>query len=376
MANVLYIARYHNPIMERKIALMATQSDLSFCLARPSHWQDEYGQVAVPILPDQPYKTLAVPLLFRPTDWHRALYGTLTFKIAEFRPDLIHAEEEPESLAALQILLARRLFAPKARVILHTWQNINRPKRWYVWWVARTAFRYADAILCANREGVSVLREMGYAGPSAVIPHHGVHLGVFRPQASARTSSQFTIAFVGRFAPEKGLDTLLEAVCLLGSTVRLLLVGAGPHRQTLEDQIYAMGLSHQVQFVDPLANDKLPGLFAEIDVLVLPSRTMSFWKEQFGRVLVEAMACKVPVVGSDSGAIPEVIGDAGLIFPEGDAIALADCLHQLIGSADLGHDLAERGYQRVQRLYSQECIAEQTIAFYRSILPTSKVIQG
>jgi glycosyltransferase involved in cell wall biosynthesis len=211
---------------------------------------------------------------------------------------------------------------------------------------------------------------MGYTGPSAVIPHHGVHLGVFQPQTSARTSNQFTIAFVGRFAPEKGLDTLLEAVRLLGSTVRLLLVGAGPHRQTLEEQIYSMGLSHQVQFVDPLANDKLPGLFAEIDVLVLPSRTMSFWKEQFGRVLVEAMACKVPVVGSDSGAIPEVIGDAGLIFPEGDAIALADCLHQLIGSADLGQDLAERGYQRVQRLYSQECISEQTIAFYRNILST------
>src|SRR5688572_21592608 len=158
---VLYIARYHNPVMERKVALMAAQKELSFYLVRPRFWQDEYRQVEVPVLPGQPYQTLAVPLIFKPTDWHRALYRTLTFEMGRFQPHLIHAEEEPESLAALQILLARRLYTPQAKVILHTWQNINRPKRRYVWWVARTAFRHAEAILSANTEGMTVLREMG-----------------------------------------------------------------------------------------------------------------------------------------------------------------------------------------------------------------------
>jgi len=102
----------------------------------------------------------------------------------------------------------------------------------------------------------------------------------------------------------------------------------------------------------------------------LPSRTTRVWKEQFGRVLTEAMACRVPVIGSNSGAIPEVIGDAGLIFPEGDARALAGCLRRLIESPDLCRELGERGYVRVMRLYTQERIAEQTAEFYRQIIET------
>ena len=74
------------------------------------------------------------------------------------------------------------------------------------------------------------------------------------------------------------------------------------------------------------------------------------------------------MVGSSSGAIPEVIGDGGLIFPEADAAALADCLHKLMASPPLRRDLAERGYARVSRLYTQERLAEQIAAFYRTIL--------
>ena len=101
---------------------------------------------------------------------------------------------------------------------------------------------------------------------------------------------------------------------------------------------------------------------------MLPSRTTPVWKEQFGRVLAEAMACKVPVIGSDSGAIREVIGDAGLIFPEGNVAALADCLRLLNASPSLRHDLAERGYVRASGLYTQEHIAEQTADFYRQLM--------
>ncbi|MFN3763829.1 MAG: glycosyl transferase family 1, partial [Anaerolineae bacterium] len=90
----------------------------------------------------------------RTNDPHRALYQTWTFGLRAVRPHIIHAEEEPDSLAAMQIILARRLFAPQAKLILHTWQNVNRPKRWYVWRVTRVSLREADAILCANREAV------------------------------------------------------------------------------------------------------------------------------------------------------------------------------------------------------------------------------
>src|SRR5260221_14335510 len=93
---------------------------------------------------------------------------------------------------------------------------------------------------------------------------------------------------------------------------------------------------------------RLAAQFCQIDALVLRSLTTPVWKEQFGRVLTEAMACGVPVVGSSSGAIPEVIGEAGLIFPEGDAAALAGCLAKLQQPPALRLALAQRGLARAR----------------------------
>ena len=106
----------------------------------------------------------------------------------------------------------------------------------------------------------------------------------------------------------------------------------------------------------------------QIDVLVLSSRTQPYWKEQFGRVLVEAMACEVAVVGSDSGEIPHVIGDAGLIFPEDNVDALYDHLLRLMQSTELRKELGRNGRARVLERYTQAQIAAQTVAVYRDMM--------
>jgi glycosyltransferase involved in cell wall biosynthesis len=105
-----------------------------------------------------------------------------------------------------------------------------------------------------------------------------------------------------------------------------------------------------------------------MDVLVLPSDTHKGWKEQFGRVLIEAMACQVPVIGSSSGAIPEVIGEAGLIFPERDHHALAAALERLQANPALRADLAQQGRDRVLRHFTNQVIAEKTYAIYRALV--------
>ncbi len=365
---VLYIARYRNALMERKIALLAAYPDIELTFVRPGRWHDAYGQVELPVIPNQPYRTLAVPLIGSPTDHHRVLYRTLRFGMTAFSPDLIHAEEEPDSLAALQIALARRLFAPRARLILHTWQNLNRPKAWYVWQVTRTTLHQADAILGSTAEAVDVLREMGYTGPAEIILQEGVNLEVFQPQKKSPTSEKFTITYAGRLAEEKGLDTVLHALFHLDTRAHLMLIGDGPARAGLEALIHSLGLDERVTFTGPVPVARMVELLNQSHALVLPSRTRSWWKEQFGRVLVEAMACKVPVVGSDSGAIPGVIGGAGLVFPEGNVDALAECLQRLIASPELCNTLAEQGYRRVQQYYSQERITEQTVQFYWQIV--------
>jgi glycosyltransferase involved in cell wall biosynthesis len=103
-------------------------------------------------------------------------------------------------------------------------------------------------------------------------------------------------------------------------------------------------------------------------VLVLPSRTTSQWKEQFGRVLIEAMACETPVVGSSSAEIPRVIGGAGLVFPEGDVAALGHQLSVLYENPGTRAELGAKGRDRVLERFTHRQIAEDTAEFYRKVL--------
>jgi glycosyltransferase involved in cell wall biosynthesis len=105
-----------------------------------------------------------------------------------------------------------------------------------------------------------------------------------------------------------------------------------------------------------------------LDAFVLPSLTRPNWIEQFGRVLPEAMACETPVIGSRSGEIPHVIGDAGLVFAEGNVPELVACVQKLLDDPQLYADLASRGRQRVLENYTQERIAQQTYEVYQEML--------
>ena len=378
MIKVLFVARYRDETMNRKVELLAANPDITVWQICPRHWRDEFVQTEQAPVESGRLRRVVVPLVGRVGDPHRVLYRTLFFGMNRFRPDIVHAEEEPDSLAALQIALARRLASPRSRLVLYTWQNVDRPKHWYVEWVRRTTMRASDAMLCANREAVELLRQAGYEKHVEIFPAIGVDTRVFSPcPRNGEVRQQFVIGYLGRLSPEKGIDLLIEALSrLIGTaateqlsrTVELRIAGGGPARQRLEEQARALGLDAAVWFVPALTPAQISGFLCQLDVLVVPSRSTAVWKEQFGRVLVEAMACKVPVIGAASGAIPEVIGDAGLVFPEGDVEGLAVGLHRVCESPALAADMAERGYARVLQMYTQERIAEQTAALYRRLM--------
>ena len=115
----------------------------------------------------------------------------------------------------------------------------------------------------------------------------------------------------------------------------------------------------------------MPAFYHTLDVLVLPSRSRPNWKEQFGRVLIEAMACGVPVVGSTCGEIPMVIGDAGLIFPENDCAALTAALQSLLDDRAQRTALAAAGRRRVLERFTMQQVAADTVAAYRRLLALS-----
>ena len=371
MIRVLLVARYRHPTMLRKAEAMAAHPDVHLRTVIPARWQDHFFTAEQTSHSSAQDERVALPMLGDPTDPHRALYRTLTFGLRSFRPHIVHAEEEPDSLAALQVALARRLLAPQARLVLHTWQNLDRPKGVHVRAVMRATLAAADGVLCANQEAAELLRRQGYPGPTPVIPAIGVDTTTFRP-CPPPDGPTFHLGYVGRLVPEKGLETLLEALAQLqeGEPARqlsLTLVGDGPSLATLQRQVTHLGLGGRVTFLGPMTPEEVAEQLCTFHALVLPSRTTPVWREQLGRVLLEAMAAGVPVIGSDSGAIPEVIDQAGLLFPEGDARALADRLAQLAGDPALWAELRRRGLARAQE-YSQVRLAERTLAFYRELL--------
>ena len=365
---ILHVARYRGSATEAKITAMIG-AGVSVFRIRPNRAEFDYLSDEFNAWAAGTQAVRLLPVVHGPHDPHRMVYRTIDFALPASRPHIIHAEEEPDSLAALQLAVARRLFAPQAKLVLHTWQNVNRRKRLPVRCVLGRTLAAADAIVCASDDAVTVLRQMHYTRPAPVILQMGFDPTLFHPRERPRpvSTSAFGILFVGRLAPEKGIDTLIDAVSRLSFPLSLTIAGDGGQRRTLEAQAAAWGLGHRVQFIGSLRPAELADRLHAADVLVLPSRGTPVWKEQFGRILAEAMACRLPVIGSASGAIPEVVGDAGLLFPTDDADALAARLTTLHASPALREQLAERGHERAFRLYTPAALAARTVEFYRTM---------
>jgi glycosyltransferase involved in cell wall biosynthesis len=167
--------------------------------------------------------------------------------------------------------------------------------------------------------------------------------------------------------PEKGVDLLIRATAQLHGVWHLTLAGEGPEKEKLASLAKKLGVQEQISFHGWVPAKQMPAYLGQLDVLVLPSRTLPNWKEQFGRVLIEAMACQVAVIGSDSGEIPHVIGDAGLVFPEEDIDTLCTQLIRL-QDPDTRLALGHAGRHRILTNYTQAQIAAQTVEVYREML--------
>ena len=169
-------------------------------------------------------------------------------------------------------------------------------------------------------------------------------------------------------APEKGVDTLLQALAEnREGRWHLWVVGDGPDRERLERMASELRLAARIRWTGGLPPEEMARLWAELDVLVQPSRGLASWAEQSAHVVAEAMAHEVAVVGTGAGATPEVIGDAGAIVPPDDPAALAGALRRL-SAAELRRPLAQAGRARVMQLLSEDAVAERTVAFWKEIL--------
>ena len=280
------------------------------------------------------------------------------FVFSRIRPDVVFVVEEPFSLMGWLAVYWSKRSVPQVPVVLYTYQDIYKNYPFPFRTMERYVMRHADRILVSHSAGGQVLERKGYEKLWDVLPT-AVNLERFLYKEPLTGGPLFTLGYVGRLTEEKGLDTLFWALSELEDHVRLRLVGDGPARYRLAVLARELGISERIAFLGAVSHEELVSLYHEFDALVLPSKTTSRWREQFGRVLVEAMACGVPVIGSDSGAIPEVLGDAGLIFPEGRAAGLADRILMLVQDARLRRYLSFRGRIRVEQNFSAERVAKK-----------------
>jgi glycosyltransferase involved in cell wall biosynthesis len=350
---------------QRKLEEIAAFPEVELTVIVPPLWADPAGPVYLEPTYTDGYRLLVEPIRFNGR-FHLHYYPTLKQRLREIQPDLVHIDEEPYNLATW--LAWRQARTVGAKTLFFSWQNLQRRYPFPFSLMERQVLQGVDYALMGNQAAVAVWQAKGYTGPHRVIPQFGVDPNLYRP-AARQPNQVFTIGAANRrLVAEKGTDLLLHAVAGLPGEWRLRLAGDGPERPSLQQLAHQLEIEDRVCFDGSLPSAAVAAYLQQLDVLVLPSRTRPNWKEQFGRVLVEAMACETAVVGSDSGEIPHVIGDAGLIFPENDIDALRVCLEQLQQNPTLRVKLGQKGRQRVLAHYTQAQVAAQTVAVYHEIV--------
>lgn len=285
----------------------------------------------------------------------------LLLGMQKIRPDIVFIYQEPWSFSALQGAVVSRLFG--AEPVIYTMENIERKLRFPLPLIEKAVFRLCKNGFALNDEAVELLKKKGFGGRVQKL-YLGVDTKVFRKRDAGALRRKlglngFVIGYMGRLIKEKGVETLLDACAGLKFEFSIVIDCGeffGEQRRVLEERAEGLGLRERLVFVNPEYGE-MPLYMSALDVLVLPSRTSAQWKEQFGRVLAEAMACGTPVIGSSSGAIPEIIGDAGLVFREGGHKELAGMIAEIKNKKALRERLIEKGLRRAKEVFEWRVIA-------------------
>jgi glycosyltransferase involved in cell wall biosynthesis len=320
-------------------------------VAVPSRWRHEYAASAFKAQPLPGFEgdLMPLPVLLAGRVQRHVYLVSASRILRSVRPRVLFIEQEPFSVAAFQWSVA----AQRAQIPFGVQidENLDRPLPWPARLIRARVLADTSFVAARSPTASELVRRWGTDAHVSLIPH-----AVPRwPRVNRASNEVFTVGFAGRLVEQKGVWDLIDACRRLDEPIRLLFVGDGPLRSALN----GASVPGEVKIWSGLSHERMPEAYAEMDVLVLPSRTTRTWAEQFGRVIVEALWCGVPVVGSGSGEIPWVVGTTGggRLFPEGNAKALAEVLFEVRHDPEQRRMLAERGRDAVQRLFSVDACA-------------------
>jgi L-malate glycosyltransferase len=346
------------PINQDLFARVEARGNWEVSIVVPATWKSEYGPRRASRLPGFRGRLIELPVVMNgnlPLFWYRSGIGSV---LARERPDAIYVHHEPYAAATWQVFMANDRDG-KAPIGFYSAQNLAKRYPWPFSAAERWVHSKARFAFPVSRTVLSVLQGKGYRGPSRVLPL-GIDTRRYRPATNAGDRRGPTIGFVGRVCREKGIDTFLEAVRLLASErVRALVVGGGEDLVPFQRHAGRLGLDSSITWAGAVRHEAMPAMYQRMDLLAVPSRTTPRWKEQFGRVVIEALACGVPVVTSQSGELPQLVAatDGGWTVPEGDAIALSRALRAAIRDPDARVERGRRGRRNVQQHFELDALA-------------------
>lgn len=343
-------------------------------LILPEQWStDRYGKTAkYQAKPERETNYAVVPIPYR--HGKTSFYRSWNMILPQISPDVLFVAQERYDWSTLQAIAYGRLWVRGVKIIGGSSVNIEyKLNRLRYRWKERFFVTATDAIVAVNEEARRLLRAHGFSKPILVMSGIGADEILWHPAQGPEDkileeARCFEVGYVGALLREKGVLDLARALVELDESWRLVVIGDGPMRNEMEHILSGRKSNQYVDFQGMIPRGEIPPLMRTFDALVLPSRTTNTWKEQFGLVLAEAMLCGVAVVGSDSGAIPEVIGNAGLLFPEGDIRALRNCLRLLLEDPVLRRELGRSGRQRAMERFSVTAMSEDFYNFCKSLL--------
>jgi L-malate glycosyltransferase len=342
------------PINQQIYAEIQRLTGWDFTLLLPETWKDEFGNVLqATSWPGFDVHLVKAPVLPSGNIILHAYRLNLKRLLSERRYDTIYVSNEPYAVGTAQLCLANNRYT-RIPFGFYSAQNICKDYSPPFGWTERMVYRSSRFAFPITETVAEVLRRKGYKGdltvcplpfdPNLYYPYPKEQI----PPVLRRTGKELLIGYVGRVVEAKGLRTLVNALERLPRTDwKLAVVGTGPFDVEFTALIESRGLTDRVLRLGFVPHEETPRYIAAFDLLVVPSETQPNWKEQFGRVLIEGLACGTPVVGSDSGEIPNIVSSSGggIVFPERNAEALADAMKKLIKDQALRQSYAEKGRQ-------------------------------
>jgi glycosyltransferase involved in cell wall biosynthesis len=331
------------------------------------HGGNDLAPVVLEPTPDDAYRLHAVPAHFT-SRVHVFSYGLELRSLLRQSWDLVHAWEEPYILAGWEV---SRWVQPGTKLVYRTAQSNSKVYPPPFSWFERSSMARASGWICSGRSVEENLRNRpGYQRPHLLSPL-GVDVNAFSPNPRQRIAAAEklnwdaagppVVGYVGRFVAAKGVRLLMQALDATTSPWRALFLGAGK----LEDELKKWGARHGDRVrVLRVPHDEVPEYLNVMDLLCAPSQTTTAWREQFGRMLVEAFACGLPVVGSDSGEIATVLGDAGVVVGERDVAGWARAIQELLESPAKRVELGGRGLELAKTRYAWPVVARQYLSFF------------